>query len=472
MICISIAPKSMRQAELLIDKASKKTELVEIRLENINNLNLEKIVTTSRVKKIITIRPNDNYSKGERIALLSEAIRLGAEYVDIELDSGNAAVKNILDETKKYNTKVILSYHNFKKVPRNLERIYEKLKLFQADIIKIAVFANDITDNLQIFKLLNRAKKERVNLIALCLSEKGEISRIFASKFGSYLTYCSLDEGLETATGQISIDKMERVFNYHQINKKTKIFGLAGNPISHSKGVYFHNEYFFKKKANAVYVNILVGDFKNFISLYKKYFSGLSITIPFKEVASKSVDQLSDEAKNIKSINTIIKKNNKLFGYNTDAEALLKILKDANTRGKAAAILGTGGTARTAIYCFKKTGANVIIFGRNSSKAKMLAKEFDCSYSNLKSLTEKFVEKDKIDILINTTTIGMLPNINSMPISPKILNKNMLVVDFVYTPSNTKLIKSAIKKGCKTINGLEIFEKQAKLQQKLFTSII
>ena len=458
----------MREGRSLLKKANRFTDLVEIRLENITDLDLEKLLRHPRPKVIITNRTNGRYSESERFTILLNAVKYGAEYVDIEIESGKALInkfKNYISEEKS-KTKLILSYHNFNETPKNLSTIYSQIKSCNADIIKVAVYANDISDNIKIFKLLERANKENIKLAAFCLGGKGEISRILAPRFGGQITYCSLLAGKETAEGQIPVEKLLSVYNYSSINAKTKIFGLVGNPVSHSRGIYIHNEFFKKNKLNAVYVNFLADDISRTIHLFKSYVLGLSVTIPFKEVAVKSVNRLSPEAQKTKAVNTIKFINQKLVGYNTDVLGLTELLRN-RIRGKNVVVFGTGGSARSAVVAAKSENGKVIVMGRNPNKAQILAEEFNCGYDKIESLPNI-----KFDVFINATPIGMVPKTNFSPILPGLLKPNMLVVDFVYTPPMTKLVRDAKKHGCKTISGVEIFKRQAKLQQKIFKSAV
>lgn len=467
MICVSIAPKNMKEARIQLVEAGKLADVVEIRIESITDLNIDELLKQPRPEVIITNRRSKKYSEIKRVALLYRAIEAGAEYVDIEIKAGKSVVSNLIRFAIQFRTQVIISHHDFSQTPDSLYHVYEYLKKFQPYIMKIAVYANDITDNAKVFKMLNRPQMNKARLSAFCMGEKGEISRILAPRFGGYITYASLDEGNATAPGQISVDKLINIYNYHSINHQTKIFGLVGKPVSHSRGIYIHNEFFKKHNLNAVYVNFLVDDFRKYYRTFFKYIHGMSITMPYKETAAKIIKKLSPEAKATKSVNTIIRTNHSITGYNTDALAAIKILKK-KLKNKSVAVLGTGGTARSAIYAAKSTGAIVTVVGRNLKKAKRLSREFDCGFSSFNEIGKI----KKMDVIINTTPVGMKPDINSSPIRKEILKRKMLVVDFVYTPPVTKLLKDARNCGCEIIPGTKIFKEQAKLQQELFKSVI
>ncbi|MDP2208969.1 MAG: type I 3-dehydroquinate dehydratase [Bacteroidota bacterium] len=471
MICVSIAPKNMKEARSLLIKAGELADVVEIRVENIVDLDIEHLLFQPRPDVIITNRPSiptKSGSEKKRIALLYKAIKAGAEYVDIERTAGKIVVSDIVRFASQCKTQVIISYHNFSHTSsEDILDVYIRLKAARPHIIKLVTYANKIYDNLRIFNLLQTAIKGHYRMSCFCMGEKGEISRILAPRFGGYITYCSLDEGDETAPGQIPVKKLLDVYNYRSINEQTKIFGLVGNPVSHSRGIYIHNKYFKQNNLNAVYVNFLADDFGNFFSAYSKYLQGLSVTIPHKEKATRLMESRSYEAEATGSVNTIIKEADSFKGYNTDALAAVLIFEKL-LNGKSVAVLGTGGTARSAIYAAKKCGASVHIFGRDLKKANMLALNFECEYSPFDEIQKiKFM-----DVIINTTPVGMEPDSDASPIPQNLLNKEMLVVDFVYTPEITKLLSDAHQCGCQIIPGTKIFETQAKLQQELFKSVI
>ena len=164
---------------------------------------------------IVTNRPireggRFNGSEEERIALLKLAIRLQADYVDVEHDS----IQHIRRDTElRVPTKIIVSYHNFRETPDDLTDIYKRLSQSGADIVKIVTHANNITDNVRIYQLLQQSQ---MPVISFCMGELGIISRILYKRFGSYLTFASLQTGKESAPGQINIHEL---LNTYQAKK-------------------------------------------------------------------------------------------------------------------------------------------------------------------------------------------------------------------------------------------------------------
>ena len=461
MIAIPIVASSVKEAIKDIEKA-RQADLIELRLDfikDINEKNLEKLIRSTKKKTIVTDRKN-------RINLINRAIELKANLIDLDISTGEKTIKKIIQNKKQ--TKIIVSFHNFKKTnKKELTNKYNQINKLNPDIIKIAAKANSIDDNITIFNLIDKAKKENKKIIALCMGEMGQISRILGPLMGSYLTFAKQGNG--SAPGQLDIDTLKNIYRIHKLNRP-KVFGLVGNPVSHSKGFIIHNQNFKNTKSNKIYINFLVDNIALFIKNYKQIISGLSITIPFKTQIIPHLDKVDKTAKNIGAVNTVIKKNNKLIGYNTDVTGAIKAIESkTKIKNKKVLMIGAGGVARAIGYGIIQKKGNLTILNRTVEKARKLAKELKCKSGSLKKLN---ILKD-IDIIINATSIGMVPNINKTPIKKqilkKIINKNAVVFDSVYTPKNTKLLKESKALNCRIVGGDIMFINQAKEQLKIFT---
>ncbi len=450
------ALKDMRMAKI--------ADIIELRLDfikDINEKNLKKLLSSTTKKVIVTDRK-------KRLNLLKEAIKLKADLIDLDISTGEKIIKKIIQNKKK--TKIIVSFHNFKKTnKKEISKKYNQIKKLNPDIIKIVTSANSINDNIVIFDLIKRAKKDNKKIIALCMGEKGQISRILSPLFGSMLTFGSLRQGKESAPGQITAEKLKNIYRIDKLNKP-KIFGLVGNPVSHSKGIIIHNQSFKKLKLNKIYVNFLVDNLKQFMKEFRPIISGLSITIPFKREIMKHLDKVDSTVKKIGAVNTIIKKNGKLIGLNTDLTGAIKAIEaKTNIKNKKTIMIGAGGVARAIAHGIIQKKGKLIILNRTKSKAKRLAKELKCSSGGLNKLNSL----NNVDIIINATSIGMFPNINNTPIKKqtlkKIINKKTVVFDTIYNPQKTKLLKEAKELGCNIVGGYDMFINQAKEQLKIFT---
>ncbi len=470
-VCVSIAPSSTEDAIAKLKLASRQADLVEIRIDGSDEIDLTKILRRSRPEVIVTNRRDSEGGKfdgsaKEQVGILSNALHLGAEYVDIEASWGKRVIRDFIRKEK--SGRVILSHHNFEKTPRNIHAIHAKLQDLDADIVKIATMATDITDNQIIFDTLKGSRSRVKKTSAFCMGECGQISRILGGIFGCHITFAALTPEDSTGPGQLAASDLKKVFQVHTLDRRTRIFGLFGNPVSHSRGIYYHNAIFRRASVNAVYVNFLVNDLPSFFSTFRPLLSGASVTMPFKQNVLPLLDNIDDEALRIASVNTVIMRRGSAIGYNTDLPAIVSIMKKRTTlQGKRVLVLGTGATARTMVYAMAKHGARVTVAGRSSQKAKALSLEFGCEHAPFHKLSSLHM-----DIIMNGTPVGMTSSSHPELVPNNILRKGMIVFDAVYAPPVTPLLRAAAQRGCTTISGSELFEEQAKLQSRLFLDSI
>jgi shikimate dehydrogenase len=191
---------------------------------------------------------------------------------------------------------------------------------------------------------------------------------------------------------------------------------------------------------------------------------GVSVTIPHKVEIMDYLDDIEEVAQKIGAINTIVNQEGRLFGYNTDWNGAIKAMEEKiELKNKKTVLLGAGGAARAIAYGLKEKDTDLTILNRTVKKAEVLASELGYQYGDLER-----VESMKPDILINTTSLGMYPQVDDTPVRKEFL-KGMLVFDIVYNPLKTRLIREAEQNGCATIIGLEMFINQAALQLELWT---
>ena len=250
----------------------------------------------------------------------------------------------------------------------------------------------------------------------------------------------------------------------------TNLLCVIGNPIGHSLSPLLFNNTFRKLGINnyhyfaSLQTTESLKDF--FIAVKNLGIKGISVTIPFKTDVLTSLDEVSENAKAVGAVNTIVNKDGVLYGDNTDLYGILDPLKKAGDfKGKKIGILGAGGASLAAIRASNLIGAETFVFNRSLEKAKKLEDRFPVKVFSLND-HEKL---SGMDVIINTTSVGMSPNIEESPIPSSVINKNMLVFDAVYRPKETKLIKDAISIGAKIVTGDLMFVEQAKLLFFLYT---
>ena len=235
-----------------------------------------------------------------------------------------------------------------------------------------------------------------------------------------------------------------------------KKYGLIGKKLGHSFSREFFNEKFKQLNLkNHYYENYELENLLGLKELIKKNnLNGINVTIPFKEKILKYLDIIDNAAKQIGSVNTIKIKNQKLIGYNTDTsgfeQSIIKLIKNR----KSALILGCGGSSKAVQYALKKNNINATIISRKNEK----------NYNNL-------IKEDIINnlIIINTTPLGMYPNIETCPEIPyEYLSHKHLVYDLVYNPKKTLFLKKAENQNCNITNGFEMLKNQANEAWKIW----
>ena len=469
MICIPIVGPTQSKSLQDIVAAEPLADILELRLDLMSDYDLDALLAASTKPCIVTNRTKReggqfSGSEEERIVLLKQAMVAGAEYVDIETSTPKELLKPFLQSERK--SKVILSYHNFTDTPEETEHLYELMCGMPADILKIVTYARDINNNLALFNLIHRSKKDGKKLIALCMGEKGEISRILSPLLGGFLTFGSLETGKETAPGQITGASLRDIYRVCDKRDAFKIFGVIGNPVYKSMGYLIHNRAFKEIGSTDIYVPFLVDNVENFFKGFSPYFEGLSVTMPFKEDIMALMDKIEETAKRIGAVNTVVRDETGWKGYNTDCMGALKALeKHVDLKGKNVLIVGAGGTAKAIGYGVQEKGAKITVtYNRNKEKGLQLAKELAAKVVNIQDAGE-----EEIDVLINCSPVGMSPNQEETPISSRYLRKGMVVFDSVYNPLETRLIREAKVAGCVTISGLELFVNQAVGQFELWT---
>ncbi len=464
MICIPIIEETTDEVIRAMKEAFVLADLVEIRVDYIKDPDLEKILAAKKKPIIITITPKDENSrfKGseqERIALLSRAVELGADYIDVNY--GCSALNSLLENRK--STRIIVSVHNFKETPEGLDLIYEQLKKTGADIIKIATFANRLSDNIRIFDLIRKRDRD---IIAICMGPKGEISRVLAPVLGSFLTFASLDSGRESAPGQIPARVLKDIYRINDVHAGCAVYGIIGNPVNKSRGFVLHNGLFRHHGMNKVYVNFPVVDLPDFMEGFTGMLEGFSITMPYKQAVIDCLDEIDPLAARIGAVNTVVIRDGKLKGYNTDITGALRAIEErTEIKGRAVTILGAGGAARAIAVGVAEKGGRLTILNRTVEKAEKLAMELNCHFgaiTDFKNITT--------EILINVTSVGMYPEIDCAPVNTEDV-RDMVVFDAVYNPEKTKLLRCAEENNCAIISGMEMFINQAAEQFRLWTGI-
>ena len=492
-LCVPIFVNSVERAHADAALAAEAgADLIEYRIDAFDPASDPGLVAKSPLPCIVTCRPateggHSELANDQRLTILESQLAVGASYADVELLTYQASTANVPREGR-----LIVSSHDFRGRPDRLYNILSELNANPSEIAKIVWLGRSVRDNLEAFEILQTRQKPT---IALCMGEAGLISRVLAKKFGAFLTFASLRDESATAPGQVTIHDMKRLYRWDALNEKTKVFGVVACPVKHSMSPAIHNAAFDATGFDGVYLPMLVQPeyeaFKAFMESFIAFealdLAGLSITIPHKENALRYLKekgaQVEPLAERIGAVNTIIINRSgtglPLRGFNTDYAAILDAITDklnirrGDLSNYRVAVIGAGGTGRTAVAALAACGATVVVYNRTRDRADALAAEFNGHSGKVVAASMDKLCDSCCHIFINTTSVGMHPNVDESPLGDRLprFTSDTVVFDAVYNPMRTKLLKQAEEAGAKTIGGVEMFIRQAAAQFVAFTGI-
>jgi 3-dehydroquinate dehydratase/shikimate dehydrogenase len=488
-ICVPVCVKSAHELEETIARAAAAGDLVELRFDCLEPSELEQGILVAhtlidRLGKptIVTFRATEQggeraLDRESRIKFWLFDKRQYAALYDMELDLAlgldSTEVAQYLLNLNWEN--IVCSHHDFVGVPSDLDQIYGRLAGTPARILKIAVRVGDVVDCLPVFQLLDRARREGRELIAIAMGTAGIVTRILGPSRGAFLTYGALETESATAPGQLTAKELRDLYRIEQLSPKTEIMGLVGLPVTHSVSPHILNAAFAARDVDAVYIPFEVRDVPAFIKRMVNprtreivwNLSGLSVTAPHKAAVIAHLDWIEPAAEEIGAVNTIVVKDDLLLGYNTDATAVLKpvLEKLGPLRDARCAIIGAGGVASAALWSLKQEGAKTTVFARDPRKGTALAEKYGAQVEPLaRASFEGF------DLVINATPLGTRGLLEDETVTSAIqLSGARLAYDLVYNPNETRFMREARDAGCDTIGGLEMLVLQAAEQFRLWT---
>ena len=487
-ICVSICEENLNSFEQAILNARPHANVIELRLDCLNPLQiggdfrkLNPLIVDSPIPIIVTYRPAE---QGGRRALDSKTRLMfwlfnrpsDQTFLDMEFDI--ARNSNAFDYGRKPDwSRVICSHHDFVGMPNDLEQLYAGMAKTPAHILKIAVQADDAIDCVPVFRLLERARADGRQMIAIAMGEAGLATRVLGPSRGAFLTYAALDAQSANAPGQPTIDELQNLYRIQKINRQTQVMGLVGMPVSHSVSPEMHNAAFESSGVNAVYLPFPVRDVASFMRRMVHprtreidlNIRGLSVTAPHKGAVMSHLDRVDLAATEIGAVNTIVVEEDELVGYNTDAsafsESIAQLLSDL--QGVSCAVIGAGGSAAAVVWALKRAGAAVTVMGRDEKKATAFAERFKV---DRQLLSES--RPGDFEVVINATPLGTSgPQEAQTPATAEQLRGARVVCDLVYNPLETRFLREARSAGCETIGGLPMLVNQAVEQFELWTGV-
>ena len=453
LFVITVAAPTTAELRRRRDAASQAgADIVELRLDSVSDPDVTAALAGRMSPVIVTCRPEweggaFKDDEAERKKILDCALQRGAEYVDLEFKAAFAS--ELIGSTG--GKRIVLSTHDFEGVPSDLNERVRTMRAAGAEIVKVAITARSLADNLRLLTL-ERAR----NTVLIGMGPVGAPTRVLAAHFHSHWTYA----GDAHAPGMIGAARMLDEFRFHEVTAATAIYGVVGSPLTHSASPAMHNAAFRAAGIDAVYLPLVASSADDFTMFATALgVQGVSITIPYKIDLFRRADEMDEMSRKVGAVNTYRSDGLRWEGRNTDVTGFLAPLAGRlNLRGARAAILGTGGAARAVAVALASAGSVVTVYGRNRGRAKDVAALAGGTASAFP------VAEKSWDLLVNTTPVGMFPNIDETPFEGAF--EGRVVYDLVYNPMETRLLKEASAAGCEVIGGLDMLVAQAEDQSE------
>lgn len=489
MVCVSLAARDADGMVKAADAARRAgADIVEVRLDRLSSCTAQNI---SRLRKridfipaIATLRPDwegGSYggNEGDRAQLLEAAAKSGFDYLDLELGMDRRSLSSLLGLCKIRGVGTIVSHHDSFRTPgvKGIVRRIEGCALL-GDIGKVAFFCASGRDAAAIMEAAAAARRAGLSFIAIGMGEPGRLTRELAPFIGSAMVYACLDRRHTTAEGQPEVGEIVSLWGgpsrRRRLSHQTALYGLMGHPLGHSLSPLMHNAAFKKLGMDAIYMpfDVKEDDLEGtLLALKAAGLRGANVTIPYKERIIAQLDGLDRAARKIGAVNTILNKDGRLTGYNTDARGFIDALKGAGVRlrNARALVIGAGGAARAAVFGLLGEKATVTVANRTIMRALELSKALGAPQIVVFGLEDIPRIVGDFDIVVNCTPAGMSGFESWSPVPARRLRRGMVVFDMVYNPVRTPLLAAAEKAGASTVSGMEMFIRQGMEAFRIWT---
>jgi 3-dehydroquinate dehydratase/shikimate dehydrogenase len=396
--------------------------------------------------------------------ILAKAAQNGCQLIDLELESAEDAKPAQLAKLRSAGAALIISFHDFART-RSLDQAADRIETFEPDYVKVVSTAKSLSDNLAVLRLIE-SRSISFHVVGIAMGEEGLISRVLGPREGGAFTFAAYSDSTGTAPGQLAARTLLDLYRVDQLDQATRVFGVAGNPITHSLSPLLHNTAFRRENLNAILLPLKTRSLSDLLTVIEELpLAGVAVTMPLKTEVLPHLANMDPLTARIGACNTLrTGADGKLYGFNTDVAGIIRPLeRRGRLKGARVVVLGAGGAARAAVFALVEQGAEVFIVNRTHEKAVALARQ-----AKAKSLKHEFLAKQHFDVLINSTPCGMKGNKQTLPIAENELNAG-LVFDLVYNPMETPLLALARSRGIPVISGVEMFVQQGARQFEIWT---
>ncbi|MGA2904390.1 MAG: shikimate dehydrogenase [Candidatus Korobacteraceae bacterium] len=472
-LCVAVASDEVATMIERAESLVRDNPFLELRLDYLS----QPLAALPKLKNLLEVHPEATFiatcrravnggkfkgSVAAELAVLRRAADYGFPLVDMEIPSVEALKSTELSQLYD-RAGMIISHHNFRST-KNLDEQFAGMSKYPADFYKLVSTATSLHDNVVMMKFLeaNSAKHE---MVGVCMGEQGIISRVLGVRAGSVFTFGAATKGEETAPGQALASELRDIYRIEMVDQATQVYGVVGDPLSHTLSPVMMNAAFRREAVNAVYLALHAKSMKDLLACVQNIpIRGLSVTMPYKQEIIAALENSDPLTRQIGACNTIVRgADGKLYGFNTDVAGIVAPLQQRlGLTGARVLIVGAGGAARAAAFGLKAKGAEVFIVNRTPPKGQALARQ-----AKVKYIKRADVAKQEFDVIINATPVGMNGNRHS-PLEEKELNAKF-VFDLVYNPAETRLITMARARNIQVIPGLEMFVQQGARQFEIWS---
>ncbi|MFA6506253.1 MAG: type I 3-dehydroquinate dehydratase [Treponemataceae bacterium] len=487
-VCLCLTGKTLARDLEVLEKYRRWVDVAELRVDYLapdERFHIRRFPRLAGIPTILTVRRKADGGRfiegeGSRIVLLASGLafadtekRHNFAYVDIEEDLD---VPSLEEAARTFGTRIIRSYHDFKGVPTDLAGKLNALRRNGDEIAKVVVMPRGLADLALIHEA--SASLPDAEKIVLGMGSLGTPTRILAEKFGSMLSYTTPrgESDLECAgPGQPDPIDLVDIYRFHEQGPSTKIYAIIGKPDFSPATPAIQNPAFTRAGLDAVYVPFPADSLPGFFRMADEIgIDGVSITIPYEQSFVPYLTGRSVETEKIGVCNIAVRSPAGWYGYNTAAasfaDSLLSVLGKKNLRWKRIALIGAGCVARAVAAELYRLGARVCILNRTELRAKEIAERYGFAWGGLDGRGVQLLDHFN-SIVVQATSVGMEPDIEADPLALYRFSGRETVMDLIYRPEKTQLLKRAEESGCTVISGREMLQRQVSRQFKLFTGI-
>lgn len=484
-ICLCLTGKTLERDLEILNKYRPYIDVAELRADCLSNeerFSIRRFPELAGLPVVLSIRRKQDggqfdFGENARIVLFSMALafaetdaRHNFAYIDLEEDMELPALE---EAARAFGTRIIRSFHSMAGPDSDLLGRMKSMYRVGDEIVKAAVRADSLDDVARLFQIARILENKEKIIIGM--GDDALCTRVLAKKLGSHICYTSVKGEADfppAAPGQIDPIELDGLYRFRSVTQDAEIYGILGYPLKATSSPIFFNKVFERENKDAMYIPFPSRSVAPFFRLADEIgLRGASVTVPHKESVLPYLAAKSYEAEAAGACNTIVRIEDGWSGYNTDAggfsSSLLDFIGKKDFKGRRFTIVGAGGAARAVAFEVYKRKGRALILNRNRARAQQLASPYRFEHGCLDADGFRRMKKFS-DIIVQTTSVGMEPDTADDPLRGYRFTGKETVMDIIYKPERTALLKRAAEAGCRVQNGADMLRRQAITQYRIF----